>query len=89
MSSSGPGFPRPSRLLVVNHTEPSGARTTSRSLPYSPMKCATGVPSAPLRSSGTCHSRSPRSAAIQRLPAAIAAPDGDAWSVGQVSSGSA
>jgi len=63
MSSSGPGLPRPSRLLVVNHSEPSGARTTSRSLPYSPVKCATGVPSAPVSSSGTCHSRWPRSAA--------------------------
>ncbi|HTQ90877.1 MAG TPA: cyclodeaminase/cyclohydrolase family protein [Streptosporangiaceae bacterium] len=35
-----------------------------------------------------CHSRSPRSAATQRLPAAIAAPDGDAASVCQVSSAS-
>jgi hypothetical protein len=33
LSSSGLGFPRPSRLLVVHHREPSGARTTSRSRP--------------------------------------------------------
>ena len=43
MSSSGPGLPRPSRLLVVNHSEPSGARTTSRSRPNSPVKWATGA----------------------------------------------
>ena len=88
LSSSGPGSLRPSRLLVVTHSEPSGARTTARSRPNSPVKCAVGVPTAPVRSSGTCQSRIPRSAATQRLPAAIAAPDGDASSVGQVSWGS-
>ena len=39
------GCPRPSRLPVVNHSEPSGARATARSLRSSPVKCATGEPS--------------------------------------------
>jgi hypothetical protein len=33
LSSPDPGLPRPSRLLVVHHSEPSGARTTARSRP--------------------------------------------------------
>ena len=63
LSSSGPGLPRPSRLLVVHHSEPSGARTTARSLRRTrSVKCATGAPTSPERLSGICHSRSPRSA---------------------------
>ncbi len=33
LSSPGRGLPRPSRLLVVHHSEPSGARTTARNRP--------------------------------------------------------
>jgi hypothetical protein len=33
LSSPGRGLPRPSRLLVVHQSEPSGARTTSRNRP--------------------------------------------------------
>jgi hypothetical protein len=33
LSSSWLAFPRPSRLLVVHHSEPSGARTTARNRP--------------------------------------------------------
>src|SRR5262249_47801915 len=89
LSSPGRWLPRPSRLLVMHHKEPSGARTTARGGPWAPVKGAIGAPPSPERASGICHSRSPRSAAAHRLPAAIAAPDGDAWSVVQVTSGSA
>src|SRR6266581_5302523 len=47
LSSSWLAFPRPSRLLVVHHSEPSGARTTARNRPWSPTKCATGTPTGP------------------------------------------
>ncbi len=42
-SSSGPGSPRPSVLFVSIHSEPSGARATSRRRPNSPTKCSTEV----------------------------------------------
>lgn len=37
-SSSGPGSPRPSVLLVMSHRSPSGDSATSRMRPYSPLK---------------------------------------------------
>ena len=37
LSSWAPGLPRPSRLLVVTHSEPSGAFWTVRSRPKSPV----------------------------------------------------
>ena len=41
-SSSSSGSPRPSRLLVVIHSEPSGATWTLRRRPYCPSSAASG-----------------------------------------------
>ena len=87
-SSPGLGSVRPSRLEVVTHSDPSGARATERIRPYSPAKCCAVFPaSAP--SSTTDHTHSPCSAPSQARPAAIAMPLGEHWSTGHSASGSA
>ena len=86
-SSSAAGVPRPSRLLVSTQSEPSGASTTARSRPNSSVSSAEGAVTPPLPSSGTSHSRCPRSAVTYSAPSAIAAPDGAASSGAHVSSG--
>ena len=43
-SSPARGSVRPSRLEVVTHSDPSGARATERIRPYSPAKCCCGLP---------------------------------------------
>ena len=48
-------------MLVVNHSVPSGARTTARSLPNSPVKCAVGAPMVKYRRDQYLH---PESAAV-------------------------
>ncbi len=62
---------------------------TARSRPYRPPAVARGVPGPARPSSGTCQSRSPRSAATYRVEPAIVAPLGEASEVGQVTSGAA
>ena len=47
-----PASLRPSRLLVVNHSCPSGVATTVRSRPYSPSYIASGLPVAPSACTG-------------------------------------
>ena len=75
-SSSPVGSPRPSRLDVRIHSEPSGA-SCDRAQPavparqQGPRRAGAGRPS-----SGTCQSRSPRSAATYRVEPAIVDPAG-------------
>ena len=52
-SSPSRGLPRPSRLLVVNHSAPSGAATTVRSRPYCPTNSGTGSATEPSEPTGT------------------------------------
>jgi inner membrane transporter RhtA len=55
-SSSSEGSPRPSRLLVVSQSAPSGPSATVRMRPKSPSSSASGSPSAS-PSTGMRHSR--------------------------------
>jgi hypothetical protein len=56
-SSPSRGRPRPSRLLVVNQSVPSGAATTVRKRPYCPTNSGAGVPSEPSAPTGIWKSR--------------------------------
>src|SRR5688572_27331254 len=85
-SSSAVGEPRPSWLLVVTHSEPSGAVTTVRSRPNWPWSRARGLPS-PEAVRGIVQSRRPASAATYSVSPEIAAPLGDASLVDHVTSG--
>ena len=51
-SSPSRGLPRPSRLLVVNHSVPSGAAITVRRRPYCPTNSGAGPPSEPSAPTG-------------------------------------
>ena len=57
-SSPGRGSPRPSRLLVLTHSRPSGAAATVRIRPYLPTRGRPGC-TARSPSTSTRHSRSP------------------------------
>src|SRR2546428_749462 len=76
LSSPSRTLPRPSRLLVVTYSAPSGPTTTSRSRPWTRRRIERTFTSLRSASSVSWISRSPRSAAIQRLSPSQAMPDG-------------
>src|SRR6266545_6782031 len=80
-SSPSRGSARPSVLEVVSHREPSGAATTVRRRPNSPMKKACGSPVRRPPETGIAHRRLPRRPAMKTVPCAKAIPDGEATSV--------
>ncbi len=88
LSSCLPGSVRPSVLLVVIHSEPSGATATLRIRPWSSAKCLVGLP-ASVPSSGTENRHFPCSAPMKAVERVIAIPAGEQVLVGdQVAFGS-
>ena len=79
-SSWGPGVARWSVLLVVSHSEPSGAAAAVRNRPYVPTRNERfDVTDVPL--SRTRHNRCPVTPPIQATLLMIAMPEGPALSV--------
>src|SRR5699024_6829032 len=80
-SSSDLGSARPSVLLVVTHSTPSGAAATARIRPYFSAKYDFGLP-AFSPSSGTPKRHCPRKAPTNAVERTIARPAGDDVLVG-------